>query len=198
MRLGLTGGIGSGKSTVASYLAELGATLIDADTISRQSTAIGGSAIESIRAIFGDAYITPLGALDREKIRALVFDDPASKIRLEAIIHPIVAQRTAQLATEAAQRQCPLIVFDIPLLAESEYWRAQLDQILVVDCAVETQIQRVMTRSAWSREMVEKVIAAQATREVRLACADSVIFNDGIGLAHLRVLVAEWVHRFGL
>ena len=199
VRLGLTGGIGSGKSTVAAMLAELGATVIDADAISRASTGPGGIAVEAIRAAFGAEYVTPEGALDRDRMRALVFSDPAAKARLEAIVHPIVR---AEIDRRLAAVGHGVAVLDLPLLVESSAWRERCDLIWVVDCAPETQIQRVMQRNGWPRAQVEAVLATQASRAQRRAIADCVITNDGETLIELqRQIGNQWtrlVRRFGL
>jgi dephospho-CoA kinase len=197
-RLGLTGGIGSGKSTVARLLAEHGAAVIDADAISRQSTAPGGRAIDAIRKTFGSEFIGTDGALDRDRMRTLAFGDSTARRRLEQIVHPLVGletQRLAQAAIEAGRR---CIVFDIPLLVESAHWRPQLDAILVLDCQPETQIERVMRRSALRREEIEKIMAQQANRSLRLHAADHVICNDGLDLPELARLVGQLALRFGL
>ena len=199
VRLGLTGGIGSGKSTVAALLVELGATLIDADAISRASTAAGGSAIEAVRAAFGDEFITAEQAMDRDRMRARIFADPTARAKLEAIIHPIVR---AEIDQQLAALPHGVAVLDLPLLAESSAWRERCDLIWVVDCAPETQIRRVMQRNGWPRSQVEAVLAAQASREQRLAIADCVIDNEGVTLAELGVQVRQqWQQlsqRFGL
>ena len=199
VRLGLTGGIGSGKSTVAAMLGQLGAELIDADAISRASTGPGGSAIEAVRAAFGADFVTPDGAMDRNRMRALVFSDPGAKARLEAIIHPLVR---AEIDRRIAGTARGVAVLDLPLLAESPAWRERCDLVWVVDCAPETQIQRVMARNGWARAQVEAVLAAQATREQRLAIADGVIVNDGVTLVELEAQVGqrwgELRNRFGL
>ena len=198
LRIGLTGGIGSGKSTVAQMLQDLGATVIDADAIARQTTAPQGSAIAAIRASFGPEFITADGAMDRDRMRAAAFSDPAAKSRLEAIVHPLVGQAIeAQFqAAQAAGARC--VVFDIPLLVESGHWGDRLDQILVVDCLVDTQIARVMARSGLNEATVRKVIQAQASRAERLAAADVVIFNDGLTLDQLRLEVQKIAPHFGL
>jgi dephospho-CoA kinase len=198
IKLGLTGGIGSGKSTVAAILMHCGATIIDADAVSRQTTAISGAAMPAIAREFGTALVAPDGSLDRTAMRALVFGDPAAKTRLEAIIHPLVAQEIQRLSQLALSAACPLLVFDIPLLAESTRWRPQLDLVMVVDCSTETQIQRVMRRSGWTREQTEQVISAQATRAQRLSVADIVICNEAIAIPQLELEVRNCAHRFGL
>ncbi len=197
-RLGLTGGIGSGKSTVAQMLADLGAAIIDADAIARSVTLPGGGAIGPIAKEFGSAFITPQGALDRECMRELAFADAGAKRRLEAIIHPLVGQETQRQADAAVQQGCRCIVFDIPLLVESGRWRQNLDRILVLDCSAATQIERVMARSSLSRVAVQQIIAAQAPRLLRLAAADAVIANDGLPLAQLQAQVRQIAARFGL
>jgi dephospho-CoA kinase len=198
-RLGLTGGIGSGKSTVASILARAGAAVMDADAISRSLTLPGGRAIPAILAQFGEKLIAPDGAMDRDAMRALVFSNPQSKRLLEAIIHPLVGQVLQEQSSAAISAGHACLVYDIPLLVESgERWRSQVDWICVVDCEVETQIQRVMARNELGRHDVEQIISQQASRQQRLAIADTVIFNDGIDLAHLEHLVHEMMARFGL
>ena len=199
VRLGLTGGIGSGKSTVAAILAEAGAAVLDADAISRSLTQVGGQAIPAILAQFGEQLITPEGAMDREAMRNLVFSNPQTKRQLEAILHPLVAlglQSQTQAAIDAG-KTC--LVFDVPLLVESgDKWRRQVDAVCVVDCQTETQIQRVMARNQLARPDIERIMAQQATRAQRQACADVVIYNDGIDLAQLKHEVHEMMARFGL
>ncbi len=183
LRIGLTGGIGSGKSTVAAMLAALGATVVDADALSRASTAAGGAAIEPIRQVFGDAFITPAGALDRDRMRARVFSDADAKAQLEAIIHPLVQ---AEIDRRVAACTAEAIVLDLPLLVESAAWRQRCDRVWVVDCAPQTQIRRVMARNGWPREQVLAVLAQQASRAQRLAAADVVIDNEDVDLDTLR------------
>jgi len=197
-RLGLTGGIGSGKSTVATALVHLGAALIDADAISRAVTAPGGSAIAALKSTFGPAMLTRDGALNRDQMRDLVYSDPTAKARLEAIVHPLVGREIAQQAQQAEEAGTPCIVFDIPLLVESRHWRTRLSRILVIDCTEDTQIARVMERNGLTADDVRKVVAAQATRKQRLASADLVVFNDGISLDHLAQQVREIGTQFGL
>jgi len=199
VRLGLTGGIGSGKSTVATMLVGLGARLIDADAISRASTAARGSAVEAVRAAFGDAFVTPEHAMDRDRMRALVFADASAKNQLEQIIHPIVR---AEIDRQVAAIERGVAVLDLPLLAESRAWRERTDVIWVVDCTPETQIRRVMQRNGWPRAQVEAVLAAQASRAQRLAIADGVIDNEHASLTELKAqLATRWTElqqRFGL
>ena len=188
-RLGLTGGIGSGKSTVAQILASAGAAIMDADAIARSITAPHGAAIAPIAEAFGPQAIGADGALDRAYMRQLVFQDATARQRLEAITHPLIAQLTEQQALQAQQLGERLIFFDVHCLVESCRWRQQLDAVLVVDCEPETQIQRVMARNGLERTAVEKILAAQARRQQRMAAADYVIYNDGIDLAALRTEV---------
>jgi dephospho-CoA kinase len=194
-RLGLTGGIGSGKSTVAQVLVHQGATVLDADGIARSCTLPGGAAMPAIAEVFGAAFVQADGAMDRPKMREHVFAHPPAKQILEQIIHPLVQQ---EIRRQAAASATALTVFDIPLLVESAHWRHMLDHILVVDCRVQTQVSRVMSRSGWSREQVEAVIAQQSAREQRLASADSVLCNDGIDLETLRNLVLGLGLQLGL
>lgn len=192
LHIGLTGGIGSGKSTVAQILVELGAALVDTDAIARALTLPGGAAIDAIRAAFGGSVIGSDGALDRDSMRERVFSDLTAKTRLEAILHPMIGaecQRQAQAAGDLP------VVFDVPLLVESSRWRSLVDKVVVVDCAETTQIDRVMQRSGWSREAVESVIAQQASRSTRRAAADAVICNDGLTRMQLASeVVVLWKH----
>ena len=198
MRVGLTGGIGSGKSTVLQMLAELGAAVIDADAISRKTTAPGGAAIAAIAQHFGSNFITAEGALDRNRMRELAYADPRARKRLEDIIHPLVSLECARQVQAALANGVPCIVFDIPLLVESGRWRAQVDRVLVVDCSPETQVQRVITRSGLDAQAIHAIMAAQAPRATRLAAADVVICNDGISLDQLRDKVVQAASGFGL
>ena len=197
-RIGLTGGIGSGKSTVAGLLAMCGACVVDADAISRQLTAVGGAAIAPIAQQFGAQSITPEGAMDRDVMRQRVFDDAAARRQLEAIIHPLVSLEAARQAERAARAGSLCIVFDIPLLVESGRWRQQLDQVLVVDCSEATQISRVTARSGWTPEAVQKVMAGQASRAQRRAAADVCLYNDGLSREALGLLVVQISRSFGL
>ena len=198
-RIGLTGGIGSGKSTVAGLLAARGAAVIDADAISRSLTAPGGRALPAIAQAFGPQMIDAQGAMDRQAMRELVFQHPKAKQQLEAIVHPWVSQITAEQAQAAAQSGQRVLVFDVPLLVESgERWRRQVDRVIVVDCDAETQKQRVMARSGLAAEEIDRIITLQATRAQRLACADGVVFNQGLSLAELEAEVAQVAADFGL
>ena len=197
-RLGLTGGIGSGKSTAAQFLSNLGAAVIDADAISRAVTAPKGAAIAALLTEFGGDCITPQGALDRDRMRSLVYSDASARKRLEAIVHPLVGQEIARQADAAVQAGSPCLVFDIPLLVESSRWRQNLHQVLVIDCSAERQIQRVMARSGLAREAVEAIMRSQAPREVRLQGSDIVIFNDAVDLTQLESEVTQIWRWFGL
>lgn len=188
-RLGLTGGIGSGKSTVANLLAARGAAVVDADAIARAVTAPHGSAMSAIAKTFGNDFVDADGALNRDRMRALAFSDPDAKKRLEGIVHPLVSQETQRQTEAAIQSGHRCAVFDVPLLVESGRWRQQVDRVLVVDCKRETQIARVMARNGMAREMVESIIDAQLSSGVRLAAADWVIRNDDLSLDALRAEV---------
>ncbi len=180
--IGLTGGIGSGKSTVARVLVACGAHLVDTDAIARAITRCGGLAIPALVAEFGASVLTPDGALDRERMRALAFGDADCKSRLESVLHPLIGLEARRLAAMAAGRP---VVFDVPLLAESRHWWARVRSVLVVDCEESTQIARVATRPGWTAQAAADVVAQQAPRAVRRAIADAVIFNDGIELPRL-------------
>ena len=198
IRLGLTGGIGSGKSTVAQFLQKRGAVVVDADAISRELSAAGGLAIPFIASAFGQAFITAAGALDRDKMRALAYSDAKARKRLESIIHPMVGQETQRQTDAAIESGCPCVVFDVPLLVESPIWRQKVDHVLVVDCTPEVQISRVMARTLFSREEIQKIIASQASRKTRLGAADTVIFNANLSLDELGGEVHQISRRFGL
>ncbi len=198
LRVGLTGGIGSGKSTVLAMFAQLGAGAIDADSISRTVTAAGGAAIGPITAQFGARFIDADGAMDRDLMREQAYSDPQARHRLEAIIHPLVAAESARQVQAITVTGARCIVFDIPLLVESGRWRQQVDQVLVVDCSARTQAGRVMARSALTLQQVEAIIAAQAPRMVRLSAADVVICNEAVTVEELRADVSRAAQRFGL
>jgi len=197
-RIGLTGGIGSGKSTAANVLARLGAAVIDADALARSVTAPGGPAIAPLRAAFGEAVIDAQGGLDRQRMRDLVFTDAQAKSQLEAIIHPLVKQAIDQQAKLALEKGARVLVFDIPLLVESGRWRSQVDGVMVIDCSTDTQIARVQARNGWPREQILAVIQAQATRAQRQAAADWLILNDGLALDAFEAAVAQVALEWGL
>lgn len=181
-RIALTGGIGSGKSTVAAMLVQHGAMLVDTDAIARELTSAGGRAIDSLRAEFGDAMLDADGALDRARMRSLAFADPNARRRLEAILHPMIL---AYALEAEASAPTGVVAFDVPLLAEASHWRARVQRVLVVDCDEATQIERVAQRPGWDRETATRVIGQQALRAARRRCADAVIFNDGLSLLQL-------------
>jgi dephospho-CoA kinase len=185
--IGLTGGIGCGKTTVADMFAAHGASVVDTDQIAHSLTAPGGAAMPALMAEFGEEFATPDGALDRPRMRNLVFSDPGARARLEAILHPRIREATAAAAASATG---PYTIFVVPLLLESGTWRERVDRILVIDCPEQMQVQRVMVRNGLQEAQVRAIMAAQATREQRLAAADDVIQNDD-GLEHLAPQVAR-------
>lgn len=175
--VGLTGGIGSGKSTVAERLQALGAAVVDTDALAHELTAPGGAAMPAIEEAFGAEFVTPSGALDRARMRALVFSEPQAKRRLESILHPLIRDLTERRAAMAGT--APYVVLTIPLLIETGRWRERVDRVLVVDCSAATQIARVRSRSGLAEEQVRAIIDQQATRNERLAAADDVLVNEG-------------------
>ncbi len=193
--IGLTGGIGSGKSTVANLLRDCGAWVVDSDALAHRLSAPGGAAIPAIAERFGPDMIDAQGALDRARMRERVFMDPTARKALEAILHPMIGEATQADAARAPPGST--IVFDVPLLVESRHWLGRNERVLVVDCSEATQIRRVMQRNGWEAQAVERVIAQQASRAARRAAADAVIFNDGIALQalgeQLRSLWQHWV-----
>jgi dephospho-CoA kinase len=174
--VGLTGGIGSGKSAAAEHFARLGVAVVDTDAIAHELTRAGGAAIGAIRAQFGDAVIAPDGAMDRAKMRALVFADPQAKRRLEALLHPMIR---AEAERRIAAARTPYVVLVVPLLVESGDYRARVQRVLVVDCPEALQIERVVARSGLTPAEVEAILRSQASRQARLAAADDVIDNSG-------------------
>lgn len=180
--VGLTGGIGSGKSTVAEIFVELGAALVDTDAIAHELTAANGAAMPAIIAAFGAEVLTPDGALDRVVMRQRVFAEPEARLRLEGILHPMIRQLAATRCREAI---APYVILAVPLLVEAGNYRERCDRIVVVDCPENSQVERVMARNGLDENVVRNILAAQASREERLAIADDVIRNDG-SLAQLR------------
>lgn len=176
LKIGLTGGIGSGKSYVAEILGQAGAAIIDTDEIAHALTAPGGVAIAAIEASFGPSFITDEGALDRARMRAHVFGDEAARAQLQAILHPLIGEETRRQAGLAMGHYT---VFVVPLLVESGRWLNQVDRVCVVDCDRDTQISRVQARNGLSQAQVEQILNAQVSREKRLAVAHDVILNDG-------------------
>ncbi len=198
-RIGLTGGIGSGKSTVAGFFARRNAAIIDADAISRSLTAPGGRAMSAISKTFGQEMLSPDGAMDRQAMRERIFRDSQAKRQLEHIIHPLVGQITVEQSQAALQSGHRVLVFDVPLLVESgERWRKQVDRVIVVDCDTETQKQRVRARSGLSTEEVERILAQQASRTQRQSCADITLVNQGLSFDELDAQVAQIAADFGL
>ena len=191
--VGLTGGIGCGKTTVADMFGALGASLVDTDAIAHALTAPRGAAMPAVLAAFGDGFATPDGALDRAKMRELVFTDPAARGRLEAILHPRIREATAAAAALASG---PYVIYVVPLLIESGTWVGRVSRVLAVDCSEATQVARVMARNRLSEAQVRAIMAAQVTRAERLAAADDVILNDD-GIDALRPQV-ERLHAFYL
>ncbi len=177
--IGLTGGIGSGKSTVADALVARGAALVDTDQIAHALTAPGGTAIEPIRQAFGDAVIAPDGRMDRAAMRERAFSDPQARKLLESILHPLIRAGTDAGIAAALQNAAPYVLVAIPLLVEGGGARGRFDRVLVVDCPADVQVERVMRRSGLARAQVDAIMAAQATREQRLAMADDVVDNGG-------------------
>ena len=188
----LTGGIGSGKSTVADSFAALGVPVIDTDVIARELTAPGGAALNPVREAFGDAVIQPDGSLDRAALRQRVFSDAAARLRLEAILHPLIRRGVEQALSGLAARYALIVV---PLLVETGDYRDVLQRILVVDCPESIQVERVMARSGLAREEVAAIMAAQATQAERLAIADDVIANTATP-EDLRAMVAALHQRY--
>lgn len=197
--VGLTGGIGSGKSAVADLFAAQGVPVVDTDALAHALTAPGGAAMPAIRAAFGAGVVGPAGALDRDAMRAIAFADPSARKRLEAILHPMIRAEGERLIADCL-RTSPYAILMVPLLVESGDYRRRVDRVAVVDCAEETQVARVMSRNGLARAEVERILAAQASRAERLAAADDIIDNDG-ALADLAprvaALHAEYSARFG-
>lgn len=174
--IGLTGGIGSGKSAAADEFARLGATVVDTDLIAHQLTCANGAAISEVWRLFGDAYIDASGAMDRRKMRELVFADPGAKRRLEALLHPLIREESRQRIAAAAG---PYVVHVVPLLIESQDYRRDVDRVLVIDCPDELRLARVQARSGLAQDEVRRIFAAQATSSMRKAAADDLVDNAG-------------------
>ncbi|MGL6109865.1 MAG: dephospho-CoA kinase [Rubrivivax sp.] len=193
LQIGLTGGIGSGKSTVAAMLVACGAVLVDTDAIAHALTAPGGAALALLSHEFGQGIVAADGAMDRSRMRELAFGDATAKRRLESILHPMIGAEASRQAGAAGMKP---VVFDVPLLAASSQWRQRVMRVLVVDCLENTQLQRVLHRSGWTEDQVRRVVAQQSTRAVRRAIADAVVFNDGLTLSDLQAEVhslwARW------
>jgi dephospho-CoA kinase len=191
--VGLTGGIGSGKSAAADEFARLGATVVDTDAIAHELTQAGGPAIPEVERIFGKQAIGASGAMDRDRMRERVFADPAAKRALEALLHPMIREQSHH---RIAAAQGPYVIHVVPLLVESPDYRKRVDRVLVVDCPEDVQLARVRARSALPEAQVRAIMASQATRAERLAAADDVIDNSGsldalrkqVGALHRRYL----------
>lgn len=195
-RIGLTGGIGSGKSTVAARWEALGARIVDTDAIARALTGPHGAAIDALRDEFGPQSIDADGALHRERMREMAFADATVRRRLEAVLHPLIGAEAHAQAMLALPGQP--VVFDVPLLVESRHWRTRVQRVLLVDCPEQLQIDRVVRRSGWTPEAVRRVVDQQATRRQRRAAADAVIDNDHDDLARLHADVdGLWSHWCG-
>ena len=196
-RIGLTGGIGSGKSTVAAMLRDLGAAIVDADAIARSVADAGGAALPALHSRYGAALVSLDSGLNRAAMRDLVFQNPTARQELEAVLRPFILQGIADAAQAAEQQTgAQAVVLDIPLLVENlAQWRPHIDTLWVVDCPPELQMARVLGRPSsqgWSREQVQGVLAAQASRAQRLAAADVVLDNGGdMTLSDLRRQVQQ-------
>lgn len=198
-RIGLTGGIGSGKSTFGALLQKRGAALVDSDQIARQVTGPGGAAITAIAQRFGPEFVDDTGALDRGRMRELAYSAPDARTALEAIVHPLVSLHSSQQAQAAEDAGKRVIVLDVPLLVESGRWVQRLDAVIVIDCPPAVQIQRVMSRSGLNRSTVEAILAAQSPRNIRRASADIVVHNgDNCTLADLHKIAEQVATRLGL
>jgi dephospho-CoA kinase len=191
-KIGLTGGIGSGKSSVASLLASIGVRVLDADALARSVTLAGGAAMPEIRRVFGDTVIAANESLNRDAMRDIILRDSEAKSRLEAIVHPLIGGLIDEQLETLRVAGVTSVVVDIPLLVEGgRRWRDRLDAVWVVDCLPQTQVARVQARNGWPLAQIHAVMAAQAARHERLKCADLVIFNDAISLAQLERLVRD-------
>ena len=185
--VGLTGGIGSGKTAASEIFRELGALVVDTDEISRSLTAVRGAAMPAIRERFGPTYVTADGSLDRKRMRELVFRDPAAKARLEAVLHPLIREHSRKRVSDAKQ---PYVVLVVPLLLETGAYRDLVQRVLVADCSEERQVERATRRSGISAAEVRAIMASQLSRAARLERADDVIDNDG-DLSSLRSQVEK-------
>ena len=190
--IGLTGGIGSGKSMVADLFAALGASIVDTDQIAHALTAPQGAAMPALLAEFGAHFARHDGALDRARMRELVFADPGAKQRLETILHPLIGACARAAAQQAVG---PYVMFVVPLLIESGYWRERVSRVLVIDCPENVQVERVLARNGLPEQQVRAIMAAQVSRQTRLAAADDVIVNDA-GIDALAPQVANLHRRY--
>jgi dephospho-CoA kinase len=190
--VGLTGGIGSGKSAAAEEFARLGATVVDTDAIAHELTQAGGAALPELARLFGAEVIADSGAMDRRKVRERVFTDPVARKALESLLHPLIREESARRIAAASG---PYVVYVVPLLVESGEHRSRVDRVLVIDCPEELQIERVRARSHLTVDEVRAILAAQATRAQRLAAADDVIDNSG-SVEALRKQVGAFHRRY--
>lgn len=195
LTIGLTGGVASGKSTVARLFEDLGAALIDTDVVAREVVEPGEPGLAAIRDAFGDTVIGDDGRLDRRRLRSIVFADEAQRRRLEAILHPLIRRRVlSQVAELRARRDVPYVLIAVPLLVETDFGKL-VDRVLVVDCSVETQLERLTARDGIDDREARAMIAAQVDRATRLAAADDVVDNDG-DLANTRAQVQQLDLRY--
>lgn len=185
-KIGLTGGMGSGKSTVAGMLVEHGAWLVDADALSRAATQPGGEAMPAIQAAFGTDVVAPDGSLNRDAMRHIMLSDPDAKAQLEGILHPLIGKQINRSLEHAVHAYAQIAVLDIPLLVEGgARWRSRCDAVWVIDCLPQTQVARVQTRNGLPLAHIQAMMAAQASRDHRLICADAVIYNENLSLPQL-------------
>lgn len=190
--IGLTGGIGCGKSSASQIFSEFGIDVVDTDVIARQLTQPGGRAIDSIRDVFGNTFLTTEGALDREKMRNLVFSDSRARQQLEKILHPLILQETL---AQIEQSRSPYTILVVPLLLETNDYNPIVQRILVVDCEERIQISRTIARSQLSEQQVKAIMAQQISRKDRLQKADDVILNDR-GIDFLKVQINQLHHQY--
>jgi dephospho-CoA kinase len=192
LKIGVTGGLGSGKTAVSQAFARLGVPVIDTDEISRALTAADGAALPMLRKAFGDSIFNADGTLNRNALRALILNDRAAKSRLESILHPMILH---EVAIQLARLNAPYVMIVVPLLVESGNYLDMLDRVLVVDCSEETQIQRALARGGWDESEIRAMMATQASRQARLKLADDVIHNDG-GMDALTAQVAALNEKY--
>lgn len=190
--IGLTGGIGCGKSIASQIFSSLGINIIDTDVIAKELTQTNGQAIQSIREIFGDDYLNGDGSLNRGKMRQLVFSDSALRIKLESILHPLILKEVLQ---QVSQAQSPYVIIAIPLLIESKDYDHLLHRVLVVDCEEQLQISRTMMRSQFSEQQVKAIMATQVSRDARLQKADDVLVNNK-DIEYLKTQILQLHHKY--